>query len=211
MSTRPSPTESATWYEPGTYKEGNDGNQYTISVTNSGVHRWIQANGNNFIPMEMLSPKHPAYIPPGITISSSKHKYKVGDVVRVIRGGVGCAPEEVGEEVIIMELGKYGNDPGYRVDPPIGNSDPLSSTYSFYNGMIGEGAFQLVESIKITPITKPLNMAKAVKTITKRQAQDVRSIETSLINKEEVFKMLALAEATGLPCLLVGDPGVNSK
>ena len=51
-------------------------------------------------------------------------------------------------------------------------------------------------------------MAKTTKTITKRTAQEVRQIETSLINKEEVFKMLALAEATGLPLLLVGDPGV---
>lgn len=50
-------------------------------------------------------------------------------------------------------------------------------------------------------------MAK-VKSITKKTTQEVRSIETSLINKEEVFKMLALAEATGLPCLLVGPPGV---
>lgn len=47
-----------------------------------------------------------------------------------------------------------------------------------------------------------------VKSITKRTTQEVRQIETSLINKEEVFKMLALAEATGLPCLLVGQPGV---
>ena len=47
-----------------------------------------------------------------------------------------------------------------------------------------------------------------VKTITKKTTQEVRTIETSLINKEEVFKMLALAESTGLPCLLVGDPGV---
>jgi len=47
-----------------------------------------------------------------------------------------------------------------------------------------------------------------VKSITKRTTQEVRQIETSLINKEEVFKMLALAEATGLPCLLVGAPGV---
>ena len=51
------------------------------------------------------------------------------------------------------------------------------------------------------------NMAK-VKTITKRVTQEVRTIDTSLINKEEVFKMLALAESTGLPCLLVGQPGV---
>jgi hypothetical protein len=36
-----------------------------------------------------------------------------------------------------------------------------------------------------------------------------RTIETGLINKEETFKMLALAEATGLPVLLVGPPGVG--
>jgi len=47
-----------------------------------------------------------------------------------------------------------------------------------------------------------------VKSITKRSTQEMRQIETSLINKEEVFKMLALAEATGLPCLLIGAPGV---
>lgn len=46
------------------------------------------------------------------------------------------------------------------------------------------------------------------KTISKKTAQEVRTIETSLINKEEVFKMLALAESTGLPLLLVGQPGV---
>jgi MoxR-like ATPase len=51
------------------------------------------------------------------------------------------------------------------------------------------------------------NMSR-VKSITKRTTQEVRQIETSLINKEEVFKMLALAEATGLPCLLIGAPGV---
>ena len=60
----------------------------------------------------------------------------------------------------------------------------------------------------ITTIKKPLNMAKATKSITKKTTQEVRQIETSLINKEEVFKMLALAEATGLPLLLIGEPGV---
>lgn len=52
-----------------------------------------------------------------------------------------------------------------------------------------------------------VNMSK-VKTITKKTTQEVRTIETSLINKEEVFKMMALAESTGLPCLLIGEPGV---
>ncbi len=59
-----------------------------------------------------------------------------------------------------------------------------------------------------TQTTTPLNMAKVTKSITKKTTQEVRNIETSLINKEEVFKMLALAEATGLPLLLVGEPGV---
>ena len=58
---------------------------------------------------------------------------------------------------------------------------------------------------KNKPNTKPDMKAKS---ITKKSAQDVRKIETSLIEKEEVFKMLALAESTGLPCLLVGAPGV---
>lgn len=52
---------------------------------------------------------------------------------------------------------------------------------------------------------KPVMKTKA---ISKKTAQEVRTIDTSLINKEEVFKMLALAESTGLPLLLVGQPGV---
>lgn len=43
---------------------------------------------------------------------------------------------------------------------------------------------------------------------TKVKPADIRVIETSLINKEAVFQMLALAEAIQLPVLLVGDPGV---
>jgi MoxR-like ATPase len=59
-----------------------------------------------------------------------------------------------------------------------------------------------------TQLKNTINNMSKVKSITKRTTQEVRQIETSLINKEEVFKMLALAEATGLPCLLVGQPGV---
>jgi len=69
-----------------------------------------------------------------------------------------------------------------------------------------ETAPQVDQPVK-TP-SKPKEMSKPNKTLSRRTAKDVRSIETSLINKEEVFKMLALAESTGLPCLLVGDPGV---
>jgi MoxR-like ATPase len=44
---------------------------------------------------------------------------------------------------------------------------------------------------------------------TRTKAQNVLTIDTSLINKEEVFKMIGLAQATGLPLLLIGDPGVG--
>jgi hypothetical protein len=44
---------------------------------------------------------------------------------------------------------------------------------------------------------------------TSRVTMNQRTIDTGLINKEETFKMLALAEATGLPVLLVGPPGVG--
>jgi MoxR-like ATPase len=79
----------------------------------------------------------------------------------------------------------------------------------FMNGFIGQDSFDIVQpKIIFTQQTKPLKMAKSTKTITKKTTQEVRHIETSLINKEEVFKMLALAESTGLPLLLVGEPGV---
>jgi DNA polymerase III delta prime subunit len=47
-------------------------------------------------------------------------------------------------------------------------------------------------------------MAKKIKQTT----AEVRKINTSLIGKEEVFRMLSLAEATSLPLLLEGPPGV---
>lgn len=47
-------------------------------------------------------------------------------------------------------------------------------------------------------------MAKKIKQTT----SEARKINTSLIGKEEVFRMLSLAEASNLPILLEGPPGV---
>jgi hypothetical protein len=49
---------------------------------------------------------------------------------------------------------------------------------------------------------------KKAKSLVKSSCKEVRTIETSLVNKDEVFRMLALAEATNLPLLLIGNPGV---
>ena len=214
MNTRPSPTESATWYEPGTIKQGNDGRMYTISVGNNGVHRWLPAPHNLYSSVEIKSVKHPTYYTQGI---NQQYKFKVGDRVKVVQHGLGVSPEDIGAEVEIIETGYYSGKSGYKVEPPIGNSLKFASgDYYGYDGFIEERTFELADTFQdgMNDIIKqhlnktPRKMAKSVKSITKRNTQEVRQIETSLINKEEVFKMLALAEATGLPLLLVGNPGV---
>ena len=197
---RPSPTESATWYMPGTYRYGNDGNIYTISINQSGIHKWIKAKSNYFFPVDIISSKHPA----SNMATNHVYKFNIGDKVKAVISGQGISQEDIGLEVNIIEMGNYSNSPGYKVDPAIGNTKD-----GFFDGFIGEKSFELVTSIinkSINTQIKP-RMAKT-KSITKKVTQEVRSIETSLINKEEVFKMLALAEATGLACLLIGEPGV---
>ena len=41
-SLRPSPTESATMYPVGTKRFGNDGNEWRVTMTKSGVQRWTK-------------------------------------------------------------------------------------------------------------------------------------------------------------------------
>jgi MoxR-like ATPase len=48
-----------------------------------------------------------------------------------------------------------------------------------------------------------------VRNLNKSKVAETRNIETTLINKDEVFRMLALAECTGMPILLVGKPGTG--
>jgi MoxR-like ATPase len=215
---RPSPTDSATWYMPGTYKQGNDGNMYGISVTQAGAHRWMQAHPQS-VPLEIKSSRHPTFhIAANSTYGAhvtSTYKFNVGDSVKVIQSGIGCGPEEIGQITTIIETGVYGynNAPGYKVSPGVGNSKQYhNGEYHGFDGFIDEESFELARisldaTVQQSITIKPRKMAKT-KSITKRSTQEVRQIETSLINKEEVFKMLALAEATGLPLLLVGEPGV---
>ncbi len=40
MSSRPSPSASATSFSVGTHRKGNDGNMYTVAENKNGVHRW---------------------------------------------------------------------------------------------------------------------------------------------------------------------------
>jgi len=191
---RPSPSHSATTFNVGYRMTGNDGRTWIVSANSAGVQRWVPARGN--VPSTYTTPL--------------TYKFKVGDRVKVVQSGLGVGLEDVGLAVEIIETGYYSDKPGYRVDPPIGNTklfnDPNMAGFVM-DGFIGEESFDIVRpKIIFTQQTKPLKMAK-VKSITKKTTQEVRTIETSLINKEEVFKMLALAEATGLPLLLVGDPG----
>lgn len=129
------------------------------------------------------------------------YKFNVGDKVKVVLSGYGCSDNDLNQEVTIVEQGIYNYTYlGYKVSPAIGNSFT-----GRFNQFIRENSFELVTPTINTQIKQ--KMAKT-RSITKNSTQEVRTIETSLINKEEVFKMLALAETTNLACLLIGEPGV---
>ena len=69
-----------------------------------------------------------------------EYKFKVGDTVKAVRNGFGVAREEIGKIVIIKKQGLYVVDPGYSVEPAIGNC----ITHR-YNNMIGEKTFEPVQ------------------------------------------------------------------
>lgn len=66
-----------------------------------------------------------------------KPKFEIGMRVKVIRSGSGCAPEEEGKIVRIIEIGEYNYEVGYKVSPAIGNTETGA-----YNGFIGEDSFE---------------------------------------------------------------------
>lgn len=71
-----------------------------------------------------------------------KHKFKPGDVVKIIGSGYGCSSHEVGKISIIQECGTYiRNDPGYRINPKYGNSRTNN-----FKGFISERSFILLAS-----------------------------------------------------------------
>jgi len=201
---RPSPSQSAAATPVGTIMKGNDGFNYKVVTTLRGVHRWLRT-----IPL----PEEP---PPSVA------KFKKGDRVKIVNSGLGCHPDLKGQIVTI--------DKCIEQNPVIGWEYTIERQHLYLtkNGRhagtsdtIGEKSFELLADYSALDIEKIIKQQKVknmsttqqpkARLLTKRAAQEVRTIETSLINKEEVFKMLALAEATGLPCLLVGNPGVSTK
>lgn len=131
------------------------------------------------------------------------YKFNIGDQVKIIKTGAGCGTC-IGEIVTIVAQGEYTNKPGYRID---NLTIPTNSKDGSFGGFIGEESFELIQS-NINKIKEINKMAiNKPKKITKSKVAETRIIDSSLINKDEVFRMLALAEATQLPLLLVGKPG----
>lgn len=137
--------------------------------------------------------------------------FDIGDQVKIINPGSGCHPNTLGVIVTITELGKYtySGENGYKID----NLDINTNTGNgSHDGFIGESSFELYKK-KIIDKTLDLNKVKKIKMSTKKTTKnstaEVRTITSSLINKEEIFRMLALSEATQLPLLLVGKPGTG--
>jgi MoxR-like ATPase len=191
----PSPLDSAATYPVGYLATRNDGNLWEIKQTSNGVKIWVRCSTDNTI----------------------KPLFKSGDKVVIVESGFGCHSCLVGTQVVIdkciqkdnLFVYTIVNQSSYR--HTIGEFD-YSSTFDTIN----ERSFSSLDysNLNIEKLIKQQKNKKMAtslgkgKSLTKNSAKEVRVIDTSLINKEEVFKMLALAESTGLPCLLVGNPGV---
>lgn len=73
-----------------------------------------------------------------------KYKFKVRDIVKIIKSGSGYNSDAVGCEVQILELGEYGNYQkiGYRTTiPSKGSSNAQTGEYNY---MAGESSFEFV-------------------------------------------------------------------
>lgn len=74
------------------------------------------------------------------------YKFKIGDVVRIVKSGYGYSNECIEEEVEILELGNYLGHPGYRTSRTNwGNSNANDGECNY---MAGEDSFELVEEEK---------------------------------------------------------------
>jgi len=75
-------------------------------------------------------------------MKQQKALFKVNDRVKIIESRRGASPEDIGKTTTIVEIGKYFDEIGYKIDnPKLGNSDTGQ-----FNGFIGESSFKLVES-----------------------------------------------------------------
>lgn len=68
-----------------------------------------------------------------------EYKFKIGDKVKIRKGGSGCHPDEIGKIVTIESLGRYYNNLGYRI------VEKELKTNSSGNHYIGENSFELAE------------------------------------------------------------------
>jgi len=69
----------------------------------------------------------------------SQYKFKVGDVVKIIKSGSGMHPEDVGKVTTILKLTSdyYGEDKGYSVS--------YDGLLTASQEIVGEGSFELVK------------------------------------------------------------------
>jgi len=89
------------------------------------------------------------------------YKFNINDTVKVVRSGTGVTAKDIGKIVTIIEQGIYGiHGPGYKVDPPIGNSKTGS-----FNYMIGESSFEAAYQCLPIPDGVPVIKLRVIKDI----------------------------------------------
>lgn len=88
------------------------------------------------------------------TIPHPRAQFQIGDIVEVTNSGSGTYRSDIGKQSKIVRVGTYGSQPGYVLDPPHDtNSNPRSSAYEHYKGMVGESC---LKQVKNCPPSRPV-------------------------------------------------------
>jgi hypothetical protein len=91
------------------------------------------------------------------------YKFKVGQKVKIVKGGYGVNPNEVGKITTILKLGKYGKNPGYLISDDINSNSKNIYLHNENQKTCDEVSFEAITNsslflTNIEPKTIPQNI-----------------------------------------------------
>jgi hypothetical protein len=91
------------------------------------------------------------------------YKFKVGQKVKIVKGGHGVNPNEVGKITTILKLGKYGKNPGYLISDDINSNSKNIYLHNENQKTCDEVSFEAITNsslflTNIEPKTIPQNI-----------------------------------------------------
>jgi hypothetical protein len=77
-----------------------------------------------------------------------EYKFKIGDMVLIVRSGYGITDHGLGKTVKIVGTGVYNDQPGYKIDHLTNPAFLSNSLSGAFDGFCGEDSFILNKDFK---------------------------------------------------------------